>query len=131
MRLSPHLTFGGRCEEAFHFYERVFGGRLAALLRYGESPMANEVGPEWQDKILHATLKLGDHQELLGADVPSHEPPRGLFVLAAVGDEAKATEVFAALSEGGDVKMPLQKTFWSPAFGVVVDRFGVPWEVTC
>jgi PhnB protein len=129
MRIEPHLTFRGECEEAFRFYERLFGGTLV-LLSYGSSPAAASVPEAWRSKIVHATLSLPGGHALLGADVEQSERPQGFYVLAALRDGAEATRVFDALADGGSVGMPLQKTFWSPAFGVVVDRFGTPWEIT-
>jgi PhnB protein len=129
MRLSTHLTFGGNCAEAFRFYERALGGTLETMMTWGESPLGATIPPEWRDKIVHATLTVGG-ATIAGADAQDHEPARGFFVLVSVADVAEAELVFAALSDGGDVRLPLQKTFWSPAFGVVVDRFGTPWEIT-
>jgi PhnB protein len=131
MRVEPHLTFCGDCEEAFRFYERLFGGTLA-LLSYSSSPAVSTVPEAWRSKIVHATLALADGNTLLGADVlPEHfERPQGFYVLAALRDAAEARRVFDALADGGSVRMPLQQTFWSPSFGVVVDRFGTPWEIT-
>ncbi len=131
MRIEPHLIFCGNCEEAFRLYERLFGGMLT-LLSYGASPAASTVPDEWRSKIVHATLALADGNALLGADVlPKHfERPQGFSVLAALRDAAESQRIFDALADGGSVRMPLQKTFWSPAFGVVVDRFGTPWEIT-
>jgi PhnB protein len=131
MRIEPHLTFRGDCEEAFRFYEQLFGGRLATL-SYGSSPAASSVPDEWHGKLVHATLALAGGNALLGADVPPAQfvQPQGFCVLAAVRDAAEARRVFDALAEGGSIQMELQKTFWSPSFGVVVDRFGIPWEVT-
>jgi len=133
MRANAHLTFRGECEAAFRFYEQTLGGQLITMLRYGDSPMAASVPPDWRDKIVHATLSLGDGSLLLGADVePEHyQQPRGFYVLLTVATANDAQRVFSALAEGGRVEMALQKTFWSEAFGVVVDRFGVPWEVGC
>jgi PhnB protein len=132
MEWSVHLVFDGRCEEAFRFYERVGGGKILAMLSYGASPAAADVPAAWRDKIVHATMTLGGRQ-LAGADVlPEHYvAPQGFYLLVDAADSAEAKRTFAALAEGGSVRMPLQKTFWSPAFGVVVDRFGVPWEVSC
>jgi PhnB protein len=131
MRIEPHLTFRGDCEEAFRLYERLFGGALT-LLSYGSSPAASGVPEGWREKIVHATLALADGNALLGADVlpEQFEPARGFYVLVALRDAAEARRVFDALADGGSVRMPLEKTFWSPSFGVVVDRFGTPWEIT-
>jgi PhnB protein len=120
--MPVHLCFDGRCEEAFLFYQRVLGGRLNTV-KYGER------GPQtMREKILHATLETSS-ETVLGADVApeGYQRPSGFFVLIERPD---AERVFAALAEGGEVKMPLQKTFWAEKFGVLVDQFGVPWEVT-
>jgi PhnB protein len=125
------LTFPGTCADAFRFYERVLDGKRLALFTYRESPTAADVPPEWRDKIVHAGITIGGEQ-LAGADVPTADyvRPRGFFLLVSVDDRAAAERVFTALADGGVVQMPLERTFWSPAFGVVVDRFGVPWEVS-
>lgn len=132
MRFTTHLMFGGRCEEAFRFYERLFGGTLQTMLRYGDSPLAAGVDAAMHDKILHATLRTADG-ELTGADVAvdQYQPPQGFSVLLDVSGFTRGEQIFAALAVDGSVRMPFQKTFWSPGFGVVVDRFGVPWEVNC
>lgn len=132
MSLAAHLTFPGTCEAAFRFYERVLGGKIGLLKTYGEAPGAEGVAPEWRAKILHASI-LVSGSELLGADLrpEDYERPRGFFVLLNIAGAAQAERVFHALAENGVVHMPLQKTFWSPAFGVLVDPFGVPWEINC
>lgn len=132
MRLNPHLSFGGQCEAAFQFYERCLGGKILTLLTYANSPMAEQVPPEWRGKILHATLTVGD-SVLMGADVlpERFEQPKGFQVLLAIDDPVDAERIFQALAENGTVQMPLQKTFWAVRFGVLVDQFGVPWEINC
>jgi len=132
MRISCHLSFDGQCEVAFRTYQRLLGGEIITMLEYGESPMADQVPPQWQNRILHATLRLGD-QELLGTDAfpDAYERPQSFFVTLGISELAKAREVFASLAEGGRVQMPFQETFWSAGYGVLVDRFGVPWEVNC
>ena len=130
MDLTPHLTFRGQCEEAFRFYAEVFATNELGLLTYGDSPMAEKVDPELRDKIVHATLSFPGGA-LAGADVrpEDYEPPKGFYILIAAADSSEATRIFEALSVGGTVRMPLQRTFWSTAFGVLVDRYGTPWEV--
>src|SRR5580704_2908658 len=131
MRVEPHLTFRGDCEQAFRFYERLFGGKLV-VMSYGSSPAASTVPEGWRSKVVHATLTLPDGNALLGADVlpEQFERPQGMYVFLALRDASEAERVFAALADSGSVRMPLQKTFWSPSFGAVVDRFGTPWEIT-
>jgi PhnB protein len=132
MRIRCHLSFDGQCEVAFRTYQRIVGGQITMMLEYGESPMADQVPAQWQSRILHATLELGD-QELLGFDAfpDAYERPQGFSVTLGISEPATAKEVFLALAEGGRVQMPYQETFWSPGFGVLIDRFGVPWEVNC
>ena len=132
MRISPHLIFDGQCREAFVAYQRILGGTLPTLMTFGESPLAASVDAKWHARILHATLAL-DGAELNGADVLPHDyrRPQGFSVILNLADVERAREIFAALAEGGRVNMPFQSTFWSPGFGVVVDRFWTPWEINC
>jgi PhnB protein len=94
--------------------------------------MAEQVPPEWRGKILHATLTVGDNV-LVGADVlpEQYEPPKGFQVLLGMDDPVDAERIFQALAENGTVQMPIQNTFWAVRFGVLVDQFGVPWEINC
>jgi PhnB protein len=132
MQLSPYLAFNGQCAEAFRFYEKSLGGKLEAMMTHGQSPMAQQVPPEWRDKIIHARLLVGG-QALMGADVPPQhfKQPQGFSVSISVKEIAEGERTFNALAEGGKVQMPFQKTFWSAGFGMVTDRFGVPWMVNC
>ena len=129
MDLGTHLIFSGQCREAFEFYARTLGGTIEGMFAYGETPAAAEMPADWSAKIVHATLSIGG-RKLMGADVlpKDYDRPQGFYVLLNE-EPAKAKAIFEAIAEGGTVKMPLQKTFWSPAFGVVVDRFGIPWEI--
>jgi PhnB protein len=131
MKLSLHLTFAGQCEAAFTFYERLLGGTELLLHRYGDSPPAAELPPDWGGKIVHGSITVGG-QVLMGADIAPerYRAPQGFFAFLSCRDAAEAERVFAALAEGGAIDMPLQKTFWSPCFGVLVDQFGIPWEIT-
>jgi PhnB protein len=132
MRVSPHLCFAGSCRAAFTAYHSILGGSLVTMLTYGESPMAGRVAPELHSQIIHATLRVGD-LELTGVDIPPSEyrTPQGFFVTITVDDVAEAQRIFNALAEEGQVILGFKSTFWSPGFGVLVDRFGVPWELNC
>ncbi|HZB93525.1 MAG TPA: VOC family protein [Stellaceae bacterium] len=132
MRLNPYLQFDGRCKAAFTFYEAVFGGKIVSLLTFGETPMGAQCTPEGRDKIAHARLMIGD-QVLMGSDPPAehYEAPKGYFVTVNVEQPAEAERIFHALAEQGRVTMPLQKTFWAVAFGMLVDRFGISWMINC
>lgn len=132
MKLNPHLTFAGRCEEAFTCYARCLGGRLVAMLTYGASPLAAQTPREMHDKILHATLDLG-MTRLTGADAPPAEArtPQGFAIMIEIAEPAEAERVFAALAEGGTITLALAETFWAARFGMLTDRFGQPWLVNC
>ena len=132
MQLNPYLTFNGRCEEAFKFYEWVLGGKIEAMMSHAGSPMEQEVPPEWRSKIMHARLRLGD-EVLMASDAPPdrYQPMQGFSVTLAIEDPAEADRVFHALSERGTVQMPIQKTFWALRFGMLVDQFGTPWMINC
>ena len=132
MQLNPNLTFNGQCEAAFKFYEQCLGGNIQTMMTWGDSPMADQVPSEWRDKIIHATLIVGE-TTLMGGDAPPdrYEEPRGFSVTININDPADAERIFRALSEDGTVTMPLQQTFWAAGFGMCVDRFGIPWMVNC
>jgi len=131
VRLNPHLTFDGTCEEAFRFYQECLGGEIGAMVRYQGSPLEGRVPSAWRQKILQATLELGDDR-LTGADVTAEEgyvPPTGFSVLLEPATLAEAERVFSQLGAGGEVLLRLQETFWADRFGMIVDRFGIPWMV--
>lgn len=132
MKIHAYLNFDGRCAEAFRFYEQVLGGRIEFMQTFGESPMADETPPELRDFVMHVTLAVGD-QVLMGSDAPPphFEKPQGFSVTVNIEEPADAERIFAALAEGGEVRMPLGKTFWAGRFGMLVDRFGTPWMVNC
>ncbi len=132
MQLNPHLSFNGKCEAAFKFYEQVLGGTTLLMMKYGDSPMAAKMPPESRNNIMHARLKVGD-MLLMGADAPPqfYEPMKGMVVTLGVDTPAEAERVFKALSENGTVRMPIQETFWAQRFGMLTDQFGTPWMVNC
>jgi PhnB protein len=132
MQLNAYLLFKGNCEEAFKFYEKSLGGKIEAMIPHAGTPAEKHVSPEWRDKIMHARLLVGN-AVLMGSDAPldKFEEPKGFSVSLNTNDPAEAERVFHALEQGGTVKMPIQKTFWSPRFGMLVDRFGIPWMVNC
>jgi PhnB protein len=132
MQMNPYLSFKGDCEAAFKFYEQSLGAELGALFRYGESPMAGDVPAGWSDKIMHGSLTLGG-QVLMGGDVAPdrYEEPKGFSLSLQINRTGEAERVFHALAKGGRVVMPLEKTFWAALFGMIVDRFGMPWLINC
>jgi PhnB protein len=130
--MHPYLSFNGQCEAAFKFYEQCLGGRLGGIFRYAGSPMADQVPPDWQDKVMHGTVTIGD-QVLMGGDVApvGYEEPRGFSLSLQITDTAEAERIFDELARDGTVKVPLEETFWAARFGMVVDRFGIPWLINC
>ena len=132
MQLNPYLFFNGQCEVAFKFYAQLLGGKIDGMLTHAGTPAEQQVPAEWRDKIMHARLIVGD-QVLMGSDAPPgrYEQPKGFSVSVHPKDPAEAERIFQALAENGSVQMPIQKTFWAARFGMVVDRFGIPWMVNC
>ena len=129
MSLSFHIDFNGQCEEAFNFYADHLGAKIGTMLRVKDSPVPATSEAHGQ-KIVHANLSL-DGVEIAGADVDPdrYESPRGFCVLLGVDSEEKVNAFFNALQTGGLVVLAPQRTFWSPCYAIVVDRFGVPWKI--
>ena len=132
MQLKAHLNFNGQCEEAFKFYEKCLGGKITFKMTFAESPAANQVSPDWGSKIIHASLAVGN-QVLLGSDAPPDrfQKPQGFAVTLDVGNTDEADRVFKALADKATIVMPIQETFWAQKFGMLVDKFGIPWMVNC
>jgi len=132
MQIHTYLTFNGQCAAAFKFYEQCLGGKIEMMMTHANSPMADQVPPDWRDKIMHIRMTVGD-QVLMGSDAPPehYEEPKGFSVSIGVADPADAERIFNALAANGTVRMALQQTFWAVRFGMLVDRFGVPWMINC
>ena len=115
MQVSPYINFSGNCEEAFSFYEKAIGARRGMTQLFGGSPMESRVPPEWHGKVMHTTLVIGN-TTLMGSDAPPgmQETPKGFSVSLVIDDAGEAERVFAALSEGGTIRMPITKTTNSP-----------------
>jgi PhnB protein len=134
MKIVTSLSFRGQCREAFEFYARILGGKITAAMPYGDGPPDMPVPPHYKDWLMHCWMDVGD-QALMGADMdvewaPTIDKPKnGFDVSLHSQDPAEARRWFDALSEGGKVTMPFGETFWSPGYGGLVDRFGVPWMV--
>jgi PhnB protein len=132
MQFNAYLHFNGDCEEAFKLYAQVLGGKIEAMILHEGTPAEQHVPPEWRKKVMHARMTVGD-QALMASDAPPghYHEPQGFSVSIQMKDVAQGQRVFNALAEGGTVKMPFQQTFWSPGFGMLKDRFGIPWMVNC
>ena len=128
--LGSYLFFDGNCAEAMRFYERALGGKLEVLMTHAQSPIAVQTPPGSADRIMHASLDLGDRKLMASDAMPGHyQGMKGFSLSLTYPTVAEAKRVFEALAEGGKVTMPLDKTFWAEAFGMLVDRFGTPWMV--
>ncbi|MDM8349760.1 VOC family protein [Pseudomonas sp. sp1636] len=132
MKIHAYLMFDGQCEAAFSFYAKCLGGTLE-MMRYAESPDAGEIPTQFQQRIMHACLTVGD-QLLMASDRPPqspHEGIKGCSISLQVDNLPEAERLYAALAEGGSVQMELQQTFWATRFAMLSDRFGVSWMINC
>jgi len=133
MKVEPYLFFDGRCEEAIEFYRKSLRAEVEMLMRYKDSPEPPQPGmvpPGSENKIMHATLRIGD-SIVMASDGHCQGKPsfNGFGLSLTAANEAEAERLFGSLADGGQVQMPLTKTFFSPRFGMVTDRFGVMWMV--
>ena len=130
MRLNTYLNYGGNCEQAFRFYEQHLGGKITMMMTHGEQPEASNVPPDWRKAILHARLTIGE-TELLGSDVPPDrfQPMRSVYLSLSLDSAEEAERVYTLLSDGGEVFMPMQETFFAPRFGMLRDKFGTSWMI--
>ncbi len=132
MTIQPYLFFNGRCEEALDFYGKALGAQPSMLMRFDDSPEPHPMPlpPDWGRKVMHAAVRIGGTELMASDGMQSGNASFNGFSLSLdATDAAHARQMFEALAEGGQVRMPLGKTFWSPCFGMVADRFGVGWMV--
>jgi PhnB protein len=133
MQLQSYLFFDGRCEEAIEFYKKALGAEVEMLMRFKDSPEPPQPGmvpPGSENKVMHANLRIGDTNVMASDSRCTGQPHfEGFALTLTAANEAEADRLFTALADGGEVRMPLAKTFFSPRFGMVADRFGVSWMV--
>jgi PhnB protein len=132
--IQPYLFFNGRCDEALEFYRNALGAKVEFLMRYKESPEPPPPGmvpPGFENKVMHTSFRVGQ-TTVMASDGCSAEKAdfQGFCLSLAVANKAEAERAFTALADGGQVRMPLTKTFWSPCFGMVADRFGIGWMIS-
>jgi PhnB protein len=132
MQLIAYLNFNGNCRAAFDFYREVFKGEITMRMTYGDSPMRDQVPADGHDQIMHSQLEA-DGAILMGADGPPPHTPagHGTRISIQVDTPEEAERIYAALSAGGEVQMPLQETFWAHRWAAFSDRFGKPWMINC
>jgi PhnB protein len=128
MTMTTYVNFAGNCAEAFRFYEKHLGGQISMLMTHGQAPDQSRVNPEWRDLVLHARMSIGN-TALMGADIPNAQPMRSAYLSLGVESDADAERIFAALSDGGRVLMPMQETFFATRFAQLQDRFGINWMI--
>ena len=131
MKVQVYITFGGRCEEALEFYKKSIGAEITGLLRWKESPDKSiKTPPGYEEKVMNAAFRIRE-TELMADDGMGEASAqfKGMTLAIEVVDDAEAKRIFIALGEGGIVTMPLAKTFWTSSFGMLTDKFGVPWMV--
>jgi PhnB protein len=130
VKLQPYVYFDGRCEEAIEFYRKAIGAELVMMMRFKESPDQSMISPGVGEKVMHATLRIGDTMVQMSDGRCGGEAKFAGFSLALrPSSDAEAEKIFKALSDGGTVTMPLAKTFFASSFGMLADRFGVPWMI--
>jgi PhnB protein len=129
MRARIFLSFDGQCEAALRFYARALGGKVR-VFTWGTSPMAHQAPDGWADKVLHGSVSVGD-SEIAAADVPSCPTPQGFSIMLNIDGPEQAQRAFDALNENATILLPMQQTFWSASYGILVDQFGIRWEINC
>jgi len=130
MSVTPYLFFDGRCEEAIEFYKKTLGAEVGMMMRFKEGPDKNMCSPGTENKVMHACIKIGGAPVMCSDGRAQGKPKFEGFALSVnPKDEADAKQTFAALSEGGQVQMPLAETYFAKSFGMVADRFGVGWMI--
>ena len=130
MKLHTYLNYGGNCRQAFRFYEEHLSGKIHMMMTYAEQPDPHNVPPGWENAILHARMTLGE-TDLMGSDVPPErfQPMRSVYLSLSVAGPEEAERLYALLSEGGQIFMPMQETFFAFRFSMLRDRFGTSWMI--
>jgi PhnB protein len=128
MKLNTYVNFAGTCAEAFRYYEKHLGGEIAFMMTHGDAPDQRQMKPELKDAVLHATLSIAG-AEISGADIPNAQPMRSAYLTLGVDSDSEAERIFSALSDGGEVFMPMQETFFASRFAQLRDRFGINWMI--
>jgi PhnB protein len=128
MRLNTYVNYAGNCAEAFRFYEQHLGAKIGMMMMYNQMPGSSAAAPEFQDKVLHASLDIGGTR-VMASDVAGAQPTQSSYMCLAVDTDAEAERIYAALSDGGEIFMPLQETFFATRFAQLRDRFGIAWMV--
>jgi PhnB protein len=128
MKMNTYVNFAGTCSEAFRYYEKHLGATIGMMMTHGQAPDQSRINPEWKDAVLHARISIGG-TDLMAADIPNAQPMRSAYLTLSMDSDTEAERVFYALSDGGQVLMPIEETFFASRFGQVRDRFGINWMI--
>lgn len=128
LKLNIYVNYKGNCAEAFRFYEQHLGGKITMMTTFKEQPDPTNIPPNWESAILHARIEFGD-TVLMGADIPNAEPMRSAYLSLRVASSEEAERIYALLSEGGQVFMKIEETFFASRFAMLRDRFGTSWMI--
>ncbi|MBU2887539.1 VOC family protein [Gilvimarinus agarilyticus] len=130
--LNPYVFYNGDCQAAVEFYSQTLDTPIDALMRYGDAPDGSPFGDDYADKVMHASLRIGA-STLMASDAPpgNYQKPQGVSICLQAESAQEAEDLYAALSAGGEIQMPLEKTFWAERFGAFTDRYGIKWMVNC
>lgn len=126
MKLDVYVNYPGHCKEAFQFYEKNLGGKITMMLTHQQAPVGSNMPANWKDAILHARIQIGD-SVIMGADIPNAEPMRSAYLTLRLATDEEAERVYALLSEGGEIFMKMEETFFASRFAMLRDKFGTSW----
>ena len=130
LKLDIYVNYRGNCAEAFRFYEQHLGGKITSMATFKEQPDSTNIPPNWENKILHARIEIGG-AVLMGADIPNAEPMRSAYLSLRLESPDEAERIYGLLSEGGQIFMKMEKTFFANRFAMLRDRFGTSWMILC
>jgi PhnB protein len=128
VKMHTYVNFAGTCAAAYRFYEKHLGGKIGMMMTHGQAPDQRNVDPTLKDAVLHARISIGG-TELMGADIPTAQPMRSAYLSLSTESDAEAERIFSALSDGGEVFMPMQETFFATRFAQLRDQFGINWMI--
>ncbi|HEY4051790.1 MAG TPA: VOC family protein [Acidobacteriaceae bacterium] len=128
MKLYIYLNYAGKCEQAFRFYEEHLGGKVTMMMRHGQHPDTGKIPPELKEAVLHARINIGD-TVLMGADIPGAQPMRSAYLSLLAHSPDEAERIYALLSDGGEIFMPMEETFFALRFAMLRDKFGTSWMI--
>ncbi len=128
MKLYTYVNYPGNCREAFQYYEQNLGGKITMMMTHAQGPSADQGPPNWEEAILHARMTIGE-TELMAADIPNAQPMRSAYLTLLPNSSEEAERVYAALSTGGEIFMPMQENFFALRFGQLRDKFGINWMI--